>query len=119
VKEEYYWAITQMAWPFYICLIRVPVCCSYGFSWVPMYKRVQLTICILNIAHTCTKFYLLPIFLGGFKYCLSRWESAYQIQTKNIQNKIKEISGELDSNGVSKLTFSEKANNKIIIVLKF
>ena len=65
-----------------------------------------------------SKIQLAPDFLG-FKYCLSRWESAYQIHTTDIQNKMKEIRGELDSNGVSNLTFSKEVNIKIITVLKF
>jgi hypothetical protein len=41
------------------------------------------------------------------------------MQTTHIQNKMKGISGERQSNGVPKMTFSKEADIQIIIVVKF
>ena len=73
-------------------------------------------MCILNIH--LRKFLLAPGILE-FKYWVSRGESAYQIQTTNVQHKMEAIRGERQSSGVWKMTFSKEADIQIIIVVKF
>jgi hypothetical protein len=54
----------------------------------------------------------------GLKCWVSRGEFAYEIQTTNIQHKMKAIRGEFQSNGVPKLTFFKEADIKIFVIVK-